>query len=107
MYSYVYFMTNASNTTLYVGVTSNLEKRVWEHKNSLDKSSFTHRYNCHKLVYYEAFGDIKYAIEREKQLKNWKRGWKNELVDKENPEWNDLSKTWGIAGQARNDEYLV
>ena len=69
MASYVYFMTNAHNTVLYVGVSSNLEKRVWEHKNGIYKSSFTHKYNCHKLVYYEVFGDIKDAITREKQLK--------------------------------------
>ena len=103
MYCFVYFMTNVHNTTLYIGVTSNLGKRVWEHKNGIDKRSFTYRYNCHKLVYYEAFGDIKYAIAREKQLKNWKREWKNDLVNIENPDWKDLSVPWGIAGHARND----
>ena len=91
MYSYVYFMTNSNNTVLYVGVTSNLEKRVWEHKQSIVKSSFTYKYNCHKLVYYEAFGDIRYAIAREKQIKNWKREWKNELITNKNPDWVDLS----------------
>ena len=93
MYSFVYFMANAHNTTLYIGVTSDLDKRVWEHKSGVDKGCFTNRYNCHKLVYYEAFGDIKYAIAREKQLKNWKREWKNALVAKENPDWKDLSMT--------------
>ena len=91
--SYIYFMANAHNTTLYIGVTSDLVKRVWEHKNDFVKSSFTSRYNCHKLVYYEVHSDIKSAITREKQLKNWKREWKNELVSKENPEWNELSIT--------------
>jgi len=91
MYSYVYFITNSNNTVLYVGVTSNLEKRVWEHKHNIVKSSFTYKYNCHKLVYYEAFGDIRYAIAREKQIKNWKRGWKNELIANKNPDWVDLS----------------
>ena len=90
MYSYVYFMTNEHNTVLYIGVTSNLEKRVWEHKNGVDKGSFTHRYNCNKLVYYEQFGDINYAIAREKQLKNWQRAWKDELITKENPNWQEL-----------------
>jgi len=84
-------MTNLHNNVLYIGVTSNLEKRVWEHKNGSDKYSFTFKYNCNKLVYYEIFGDIKYAIEREKQLKNWKREWKDDLVKKENPHCEDLS----------------
>jgi len=102
MYSFVYFLTNTHNTVLYIGVTSNLEKRIWEHRNGIIKSSFTSKYNCHKLVYYEAYGDIRYAIAREKQLKNWKREWKNELVEKDNPEWQDLYLQ-GITGQARND----
>jgi len=84
-------MTNAHNTVLYIGVTSNLEKRVWEHKNGNDKGSFAYRYNCNKLVYYEMFGDIRHAIAREKQLKNWKRAWKNALVVNENPNWIDLN----------------
>ena len=90
MYNYVYFMSNTNNKVLYIGVTSDLEKRVWEHKNSSDKRGFTYRYKCNKLVYYEVFGDIKYAIEREKQLKNWKRDWKNDLVSKDNPDWLDI-----------------
>ena len=90
MYSYVYFMANTHNTVLYTGVTRNLERRVWEHKNGINKGSFTYKYNCHKLVYYEVFGDIEYAIAREKQLKNWKREWKNELISKDNPDWLDL-----------------
>jgi len=67
-----------------------LEKRVWEHKNGVNKDSFTFKYNCTKLVYCEEFNDIKEAIAREKQLKNWKRDWKNELVDKFNPDWLEL-----------------
>jgi len=93
-------MSNAHNNVLYIGVTSNLAKRVWEHKNDVDKSSFTYRYNCHKLVYYEAFGDIRYAIEREKQLKNWKREWKNDLVERENLEWLDLCSKLDFPGDA-------
>ena len=87
MNSYVYFMANNHNTVLYVGVTNNLERRVWEHKNKVNKKSFTYKCNCHKLVYYEVFANIEYAIVREKQLKNWKREWKNELINKQNPEW--------------------
>ena len=98
MYSYIYFMTNIHNTVLYIGVTSSLEKRVLEHKNGIAKGSFTNKHNCHKLVYYETFGDIRYAIAREKQLKNWKREWKNHLIEKENPDWLDLSETWGDCG---------
>ena len=93
MYSFVYFMANTHNNVLYLGVTSNLEKRVWEHKNDIDKGSFVYRYSCHKLVYYEAFGSIKYAIAREKQLKNWKREWKNKLITEGNPDWKELSIT--------------
>ena len=104
MGGYVYFMANERNTTLYVGVTGNIEKRAWEHKTGTDKSSFTYRYNCFKLVYVENYSNIRDAIEREKQLKNWKREWKNELISKVNPGWHDLSLMDGIAGQVRNDE---
>jgi putative endonuclease len=96
--SYVYFMANNHNTVLYVGVTDNLERRIWEHKNGVDKNSFVYKYNCRKLVHYETFADIKNAIAREKQLKNWKREWKNELIEKENPHWEDLSGKWGDCG---------
>ena len=92
--AYVYFMTNQSNKVLYIGVTSNLERRVWEHKNHTDSSSFTAKYNCHKLVYFEHTNSIEVAIAREKQLKNWKREWKNQLIEKHNPEWEDLSAEW-------------
>ena len=92
--AYVYFMTNTNNAVLYVGVTNNLERRVWEHKNHINPNSFTEKYKCHKLVYFEHTNDIRVAIEREKQLKNWKREWKNELIEKQNPEWADLSSEW-------------
>jgi len=88
-------MTNKHNKTLYIGVTNNLERRVAEHKLGIDKNCFTYMYNCYRLVYYEVFGDIRLAIEREKQLKNWKRAWKDELVSEENPDWTDLSEGWG------------
>jgi len=92
--AYVYFMANKNNTVLYVGVTNNLERRVWEHKNEINKSCFTNKYRCHKLVYYEHTNNIYVAIEREKQLKNWKREWKDELIGKQNPDWVDLSLKW-------------
>ena len=89
--AYVYFMANNHNTVLYIGVTSDLVRRVWEHKNHAGPKGFTGQYKCHKLVYFEHTTDIHAAIAREKQLKNWKRAWKNELVEKCNPQWVDLS----------------
>jgi putative endonuclease len=86
---YVYLLASKKNGTLYIGVTSNLVKRVHEHKYNLVEG-FTKKYNVHKLVYYEATEDINSAITREKQLKKWKRAWKIELIEKNNPEWKDL-----------------
>ncbi len=88
----VYITTNKINTVLYIGVTSNLPKRIYEHKNKL-ADGFTKKYNVDKLVYFEQTEDINSALRREKQLKNWKRIWKMELIDKNNPEWKDLSDT--------------
>ena len=88
---YVYLMSNQTNTTLYIGVTSNLVNRVYEHKNKTFSNSFTSKYNCNKLVYYECFTTIDEAIIREKNLKNWKRDWKNKLINEMNPNWVDLS----------------
>ncbi|MDD2904670.1 MAG: GIY-YIG nuclease family protein [Sulfurimonas sp.] len=92
MDSYVYIMSNVSNSTLYIGVTSDLVKRTYEHKNSLSEG-FTKKYNLHKLVFYEIHSEISEAIHREKQLKFWKREWKNKLVEDFNPNWNDLYET--------------
>ena len=89
MQSYIYIMTNKKYGTLYIGVTSNLIKRVYEHKNSF-VNGFTAKYNLKKLVYYEIFEDITEAIKREKQLKKYKRAWKIELIEKINPTWKDL-----------------
>ena len=83
-------MTNKHNTVLYIGVTSNLALRVIKHRNRNWVDSFTARYNCDKLVYFEHFDDIADAIAREKQLKGWRRAWKEELINKVNPEWRDL-----------------
>ena len=86
---YIYFMTNPSNKVLYIGVTGSLKRRISEHSNG-QGSIFTRKYNCSKLVFFEAFPDIKQAIAREKQLKHFKRSWKNELVSTINPSWQDL-----------------
>lgn len=87
---YVYMMANANNGVLYIGVTNDLVRRVAEHAEG-GGSVFTRKYNCHKLVYFEVFPDIEQAIAREKQLKNWKREWKNQLVETINPDWRDLA----------------
>ena len=88
--SYIYILSSKSNTTLYIGVTSNLLKRVTEHKDGIG-SLFTRKYNLNKLLYFEEFNDIRYAIEREKQLKRWHRGWKMNLIKSMNPNFKDLS----------------
>ena len=86
---YVYILANKENGTLYTGVTSDLKKRVWEHKNDAF-DGFTSKYKIHTLVYFEQSEDITSAIAREKNLKNWQRKWKLELINKFNPEWRDL-----------------
>jgi putative endonuclease len=89
----VYIMTNYSETSLYIGVTSNLPKRVWEHKNKVVEG-FTEKYNVDKLVYFETTDSIESAIKREKQLKNWHREWKINLIKEMNPDFRDLSLDW-------------
>ena len=86
---YVYIMTNKNNTTLYIGVTNDLIRRVWEHKNNVVKG-FTAQYDLHKLVYYEIYEDELTAIAREKYLKRCYRNTKNKLIGTKNPHWNDL-----------------
>jgi putative endonuclease len=82
-------MTNTRRGTLYIGVTSNLPQRVWQHKHKVRKS-FTEKYNLNKLVYYESYESAEHAIKREKRLKFWLREWKIELIELENPSWKDL-----------------
>jgi putative endonuclease len=82
-------ITNRNNTTLYIGVTSNLVQRVYQHKNKLIKG-FSAKYNLDKLVYFELFEDMENAITREKRLKLWKRDWKNRIINEVNPSWQDL-----------------
>jgi putative endonuclease len=86
----VYIMTNRHRTVFYVGVTSNLQKRLIEHRSGAHPSSFTKMYNVDQLVYFEMGRDIKAAIAREKQLKGWSRAKKVALIEQLNPEWNDL-----------------
>jgi len=85
----VYILASKRNGTLYVGVTSDLIKRVWEHKNNVVKG-FTERYSVHQLVWYELHETMESAIRKEKMLKNWKRAWKLELIERSNPNWQDL-----------------
>lgn len=85
----VYILASGKNGTLYIGVTSDLQKRVYEHRNNLIEG-FTKKYNVHILVYFEQTNDIKEAVLREKQLKKWKRKWKIELIQKANRNWEDL-----------------
>ena len=87
---WVYILANWTRTTLYIGVTSNLKKRIQQHKSKLHDNSFTAQYNCNRLVYYERFDSIVNAIDRETQLKKWQRNWKVELITKFNPDWKDL-----------------
>jgi putative endonuclease len=86
---YVYILASKRNGTLYIGVTNNLLKRVYEHKNNLVEG-FTQKYKVHNLVYYEIYYDVYTAIAREKAMKKWKRVWKIELIEKDNPLWKDL-----------------
>ena len=87
---YVYILASATNYTVYIGVTSDLVRRVYEHREHLDPDSFTSKYGVHKLVYFEQTNDVKAALEREKQLKGWRRSKKNALIETMNPEWKDL-----------------
>ena len=96
---WVYILTNTNNTTFYIGFTNDLYRRVREHKGEIDdeymldvkKKSFTHRYRLHKLVYYEFYNRVDLGIEREKQLKDWHRDWKLNLIKEMNPTFRDLS----------------
>ena len=88
---YVYILASKRNGTLYIGVTNDLERRLYEHKNNL-VDGFTKRYNVHDLVYYEVTNDVNAALQREKQLKRWTRKWKIELIEKVNHEWRDLAE---------------
>ena len=108
--AFVYIMASGKNGTLYVGVTTNLVRRVYEHMNDVT-GGFTQKYRVHRLVYYEPCDDIREAIRREKQIKKWNRSWKIRLIRRFNPEWGDLffcDSRWswipvctGMTGEAR------
>lgn len=89
-------MTNKPNGVLYIGVTDNIEERVKEHRLKVYPKSFTAKYNCDKLVYFEEFENGSEAEKRERQLKKWKREWKIELIEDMNPSWTDLSINWNL-----------
>lgn len=92
---YVYILTNRTNRVLYIGMTNDLVRRTYEHKHKMVEG-FTKKYNLKKLVYYEATNDVESAIKREKQLKNWHREWKRNLINKVNPDWKDLGEEFFI-----------
>jgi len=88
--SYLYILASQRNGTIYIGVTSNIERRIYQHKQKTN-DSFTKKHNVTKLVWYACYEDIVEAIAREKQMKKWNRDWKLQLIEEMNPEWNDLS----------------
>jgi putative endonuclease len=93
--SFVYILASRFRGTIYIGVTSDLMRRIWEHRSGI-RSRFPSRYAVYRLVRYEAFGDIELAIRREKQLKRWHRPWKINLIEADNPGWDDLAVALGF-----------
>lgn len=93
MQYYVYLLTNWNDRVIYTGVTNDLQRRLYEHKQEL-ADGFTKRYHVHKLVYFETTTEVRAAIEREKQIKSWSRAAKNALIETVNPDWKDLSEDW-------------
>ncbi|MBF8150134.1 GIY-YIG nuclease family protein [Winogradskyella sp. F6397] len=93
---YIYIMANKFNGTIYIGITDNIDERVKEHKLKVNPNSFTAKYNCYKLVYFEEFENSSEAIIREKRLKKWKRDWKINLIENMNPSWMDISINWNM-----------
>lgn len=89
-------MSNKRNGVIYIGLTDQIEERVKEHKLKIFSKSFTAKYNCDKLMYFEEFEDGLEAVKREKQFKKWKRAWKIELIEDMNPSWSDLSLNWSL-----------
>ena len=92
-YYYIYILASKRNGTLYIGFTNNLVRRVYEHQTGAI-GGFTSKYNVNKLVYFEQTTDVNSALQREKQLKKWNRKWKLDLIEKDNPNWDDLSQNW-------------
>ena len=100
---FVYIITNKYNTVFYIGITSDIIKRIYEHKNKLVKG-FSQKYNLIKLIYFEETNDVNEAIRREKQLKNWNRQWKINLVRETNPNFKDLALEWYDGDSEINSE---
>ncbi|MHB1674964.1 MAG: GIY-YIG nuclease family protein [Acidobacteriaceae bacterium] len=90
---YYTYIVASRTYVLYIGITNNLERRVWEHRNNA-YPGFTSKYRCHRLVWFESYVSVTLAIAREKQLKNWSRSKKITLIERENPTWADLSEEW-------------
>jgi len=90
---YIYILSNKNKTVVYIGVTNDLKRRMYEHKNKLIEG-FTKTYELNRLVYFETLQYVNDAIKREKNMKKWKRDWKIKLIEEENPNWNDLTKDW-------------
>ena len=94
----VYILASQRNGTLYTGVTSDLPKRIWQHKND-SVEGFTKTYQVHMLVWYEVHAEMDAAIKREKAIKEWKRLWKLDLIEAMNPEWSDLAASWEVSAE--------
>jgi len=103
----VYIMTNKHKTTLYIGVTNDLSRRVYEHKNHLIKSSFTNKYNLEHCIYFEEFSSFDAAIRREKELKKWNRQKKEALINSKNPEWKILVNQNGFVRDSKSMTHQV
>jgi putative endonuclease len=103
--SYFYILASGRNGTLYTGVTADLVKRVWQHRNGTN-DGFTERYGVHSLVYFEVFSDIREAILREKRVKKWRREWKLELIEQGNPSWSDLYQSIAVGGGELAAEWI-
>jgi putative endonuclease len=99
---FVYILASAFRGTIYIGVTSDLMARIWEHRQGA-KPGFTSRYSVHRLVHFEPFADMDSAIAREKQLKRWHRQWKINLIEEKNPRWEDLATALGFAPLEEKD----
>ena len=95
---WVYIISNQRGTVVYIGVTRDIYRRTLEHKEKRNPESFSAKYNLNKLVYYEEFKYINLAIKREKQLKNWRREWKDNLIKEKNPDWKDLFVDFTVEG---------
>lgn len=94
-HSYFVYIMASESRVLYAGVTSDLERRIWQHKNKW-MPGFTAKYNVDRLVWFEETSSVESAIQREKQIKSWRRAWKTDLIESLNPDWRDLSEEWGL-----------